>query len=182
LIRPLVIFSIFVTAATATAAEPEAKPAPAIEAVAAPPPAAAPAVKAPLPEIEIPKSELPDALKDDGEPSVAFALVRTIVVLGLVLMIVWLSLNFGLRRLMGLKGPMGGTSVVTVLERIPLDQKRALFVVKAAGEYLLLGSGEGNLSLVSKLDAAEVEKLMQKPQSGPVLSPLLARLLTKKNP
>ena len=185
--RPLVFLALILAASSASAAEPEAKPAAAAESAAAPAPAPTappvPALKAPLPEIEIPRSELPDALKDDGEPSVAFALVRTIVVLGLVLMIVWLSLNFGLRRLIGLKGPMGGgQSVVTVLERIPLDQKRALFVVKAAGEYLLLGSGEGNLSLVSKLDAAEVEKLMQKPQGGPVLSPFLARLLTKKNP
>jgi flagellar protein FliO/FliZ len=138
---------------------------------------------APLPEIEIPKSELPEALKDDPtETSMGWALFRTFVVLGLVIMIVWLSLNFGLRRLIGLKGPLGGASVVTVLERIPLDQKRALFVVKAAGEYLLLGSGDGNLGLVSKLDAAEVEKLMQRPQGGPTLSPFLARLLTKKNP
>lgn len=182
-------------ALVAPAAAAEAQPQlqqPAASAAAAPTEAAAaspqvPATpaqvaKPPLPEVEIPKSELPDALKDDPDGSIGMALLRTFVVLGVVIMLVWLSLNFGLRRLAGLKGPMGGPSVVTVLERIPLDQKRALFVVKAAGEYLLLGSGEGNLSLVSKLDAAEVEKLLQRPQGGPMLSPFLARLLSKKNP
>lgn len=143
--------------------------------------AVAPASKV-VPEGEIPVSELPDALKDDAGESIGFALFRTFVVLGLVIMIAWLSLNFGLRRLIGLKGPLGGASVVTVLERIPLDQKRALFVVKAGGEYLLLGSGESALSLISKLNAEEVEKLMQRPQGAAVASPFLARLLSKRNP
>jgi flagellar protein FliO/FliZ len=165
-----------------TSATSPAPAAPTERAVPAPQLAAEPAQvakPAPLPDVELPKTELPDALKDDVEGSLGWALFRTVVVLGLVLMITWLSLNFGLRRLLGLKGPMGGTSVVTVLERIPLDQKRALFVVKAAGEYLLLGSGDGNLGLVSKLDAAEVEKLLQRPQGTPVLSPLLEKLLKR---
>jgi flagellar biogenesis protein FliO len=174
----------FALALGASEPQPSTAPAAAPAAVAAPAPAAVEAPKpvTPAPDIELPRSELPDALKDDAGESMTWALFRTFVVLGLVIMIVWLSLNFGLRRLVGLKGPLGGASVVTVLERIPLDQKRALFVVKAAGEYLLLGSGEGNLGLVAKLDAAEVEKLMQRTEGGPALSPLLARLLSKKNP
>jgi flagellar biogenesis protein FliO len=186
------LFLTLALAPAAQSAEPEAKLEQPVEKVAAPaapaasvptteqiPAAPPPVAKAPLPEIELPPTELPDALKDDADGSLGFALFRTVVVLGLVLMIVWFSLNFGLRRLMGLKGPMGGASVVTVLERIPLDQKRSLFVIKAAGEYLLLGSGDGNLGLVSKLEAAEVERLLQRPQRAPVLSPLLEKLLKR---
>lgn len=157
---------------------PQAQVAPAQVAV---PAEVGPPRRTPAPDIELPKTELPDALKDDESESVGFALFRTLVVLGVVLMIVWLSLNFGLRRLMGLKGPLGGPAVVTVLERVPLDQKRALFVVKAAGEYLLLGGGDGALGLVAKLNAEEVEKLLQRPAGGAIASPFLARLLSKKN-
>src|SRR5580765_5826503 len=64
-------------------------------------------------------------------------LLRTVAVLGLVIMIAWFTLNFGLRKLMGLKPVVPGASVVQVLERVPLDSKHNMYVVKAAGEYLL---------------------------------------------
>ncbi len=111
-----------------------------------------------------------------------WVLLRTLVVLGIVLAVIYLTLNFGLRRLMGLKGlPSGHASVVTLLERVPLDQKRALFVVKAAGEYLLVGGADGGLSLIAKLDAAEVERLQRERVATPLaLSPFLQKLLTRR--
>jgi flagellar biogenesis protein FliO len=74
--------------------------------------------------------------------------------------------------------------MVTVLERVPLDQKRSLFVVEAAGEVLLVGGGDGSLSLISKLDRAEVDKLRAAAASsrGPAqLSPFLQKLLGRKD-
>ena len=108
-------------------------------------------------------------------------LVKTFLVLGVVVALIYLVLNFGLRRLMGipLAGPGGG--LVTVVERIPLDLKRSLFVVRAGGEYLLLGGGEANLSLITKLDAAEVERL--RPPSGlgdQRPTPFLVKLLRRR--
>ena len=174
-------------ATAAVAPAPPASPAPAAAEAADAGAALAPApvvARKPLSpdDPDVPRTELPDALKDEADASLGWALFRTVVVLGLVLMLVWLTLNQGLRRLLGIRSPVGGASVVSVLERIPLDQKRTLFVVKAAGEYLLLGAGDGSVGLVSKLDAQEVEKLSQRPQGGATLSPLLARLLSRKNP
>jgi flagellar biogenesis protein FliO len=71
---------------------------------------------------------------------------------------------------------------VSVLERVTLDQKRSLFVVEAAGEILLVGGGDGSLSLISKLDRAEVDKLRAASPSQPLqLSPFLQKLLGRKD-
>ena len=166
--------------------------------VSAPPaPAAAPADVAPAPpgvvevarplvaEPEIPKSEPPAALAGDVEGeelSPGWLLFRTMIVLGMVVALAWLTLNVGLRKLLGIR-PASGASVVTVLERVALDQRRSLFVVEAAGEVLLIGGSDHSLSLISKLDRAEVERLRAAKASGqPVqLSPFLQKLLGKKD-
>ena len=125
----------------------------------------------------------PSELNGEEDLSVGWTLVRTLVVLGIVVMLIYLSLNFGLRKMMGLKSPMAaGGSVVSVLERIPLDQRRVLFVVKAANEYLLLGGTDTSLELVGKLDGTEVEKLRTVPTSSTALtlSPLLTKLLGRR--
>ncbi|HEY1088339.1 MAG TPA: flagellar biosynthetic protein FliO, partial [Archangium sp.] len=59
----------------------------------------------------------------------------------------------------------------------------SLFVVEAAGEVILIGGGDSTLSLISKLDRAEVEKAkLPVNTSAPVqLSPFLQKLLGKKD-
>ena len=168
-------------AAAPAAAAPAAAPAPsgapqAIGPVAAD---AAPGRDKPVDDFNSPAWNEAQGADDLGY---GWVLLRTLVVLGMVLGLIYLTLNLGLRRLMGIKGVPGGrATVVTLLERVPLDQKRALFVVRAAGEYLLIGGGDGSLSLISKLDPAEVERLQrEKPPSPLALSPFLQKLLTRR--
>jgi flagellar biogenesis protein FliO len=137
---------------------------------------AAPATAAPP---VIPPADVPDDVVRADE-SIGFTLLRTLIVLGMVVMMAYVSLNWGLRRFLGIKPPTGGGGVVAVLERVSLDQRHALFVVKAAGEYLLVGGSEGSLSLISKLDTAEVEKLRAQAPVPLTLSPFLQKLLTRK--
>lgn len=115
--------------------------------------------------------------------SLGWTLFRTVVVLGLVLGIIYLTLNYGLRRLMGLR-PVGGGGrepLVAVMERIPLDPKRSMFVLKAAGEYLLVGGGEGSLNLICKLDPAEVARIeAARASTSPSISPFLQKLLSRR--
>ncbi|GMU08346.1 flagellar biosynthetic protein FliO [Corallococcus caeni] len=123
----------------------------------------------------------PDPLEE--QESLGWVVVRTVALLGAVLAAIYLTLNVGLRRLMGLQGvPMGKAAVVSVMERIPLDQRRTLFVLKAADEYLLVGGGEGGVQLVSKLDRDAVERIRAaRPPSSPVsLSPFLQKLLSRR--
>ncbi|AKF80756.1 hypothetical protein MFU01_38590 [Myxococcus fulvus] len=121
----------------------------------------------------------------EAEPeSMGWMLVRTLMVLGAVVASIYLTLNVGLRRLMGLQSASPGRqTVVSVVERLPLDPKRALFVVKAADEYLLVGGGEAGLQLLSKLDAEAVERIRaQRPQTNVVpLSPFLQKLLSRRS-
>jgi hypothetical protein len=56
-----------------------------------------------LPEPELPRSELPLGVTGAEDLDVGWALVRTVVVLGLVLALVYLTLNVGLRRLLGIR-------------------------------------------------------------------------------
>ncbi|WP_426750658.1 flagellar biosynthetic protein FliO [Myxococcus sp. Y35] len=125
-----------------------------------------------------------DTLPEAEEPeSLGWALVRTLLVLGVVVASIYLTLNVGLRKLMGLQGAaMGRQPLVSVVERLPLDQRRSLFVVKAADEYLLVGGGEGGLQLLSKLDVEAVERIRaQRPQTNAVpLSPFLQKLLSRR--
>ncbi len=134
------------------------------------------------PELSV-AEEMSDA--SSAELSLGWTLLRTFTVLGIVVALAYLVLNVGLRKLMGIEGVVAGKSIVRVLERTPLDQKRTLFVVKAANEVFLLGGSESNLQLLSKLDAAEVEQLRaaQASETSALpakLSPFLKRLLKKK--
>lgn len=105
-----------------------------------------------------PFSAAAEELAAGESESLGWLLLRTLLVLGIVVALIYLTLNWGLRRLGGLRGlSLGRTGLVSVLERIPLDHKRALFLVRAGGEYLLVGGGDQAVSLVSKLDAARVE-------------------------
>ncbi len=132
---------------------------------------------APIPEPEIPVSEPPELALQDFD--LGWTLFRTFMVLVCVVGLAWLTLNVGLRRLLGIKSAVG-TSLVTVLERVPLDQKRTLFVVEAAGEVLLIGGGDGALSLLSRLPREEVDRLRT---AAPVqVSPFLQKLLGRKTP
>ncbi len=117
------------------------------------------------------------------DTSLGWMLLRTLVVLGFVVMLAYVSLNWGMRKLLGLKSPAMNGALVSVLERVPLDQRRSMFVIKAAGEYLLVGGAEQSLSLISKLDTAEVEKIQSAQRSAApalTLSPFLQKLLARK--
>jgi len=171
-------------AAPAPSTPPEAAPAQAAAPAPVSPTAAAPAGPA------SPESQLPDPFAPPPPPaseeqeSMGWTLVRTLFLLGAVLAFIYLTLNVGLRRLMGLQGvPMGHKSVVTVLERVPLDQRRTLFVLKAADEYLLVGGGEGGLQLLSKLDTQAVERIRSEgPRASAIpMSPFLQKLLSRRS-
>lgn len=132
-------------------------------------------------EPEIPRSEPPELAAE--ELNLGWALFRTFIALAMVVALAYLLLNVGLRRLLGIRAATGA-SVVTVLERVALDQKRSLFVVEAAGEVLLLGGAENSLSLITKLDRAHLEQAKTATAApGPVqLSPLLKKLLGRQEP
>jgi flagellar protein FliO/FliZ len=187
----------------AALAWPAAAAAPEVGAPSAPPPAVAPAqsqvapakpaqeeppspaaVKAVAaarpntPDLASPDFSSPES--DEG-PGFGANIIRMLAALGVVLALIYIVLNFGLRRLMGARAlPIGG-AVVSVVQRLPVDAKHSLLVVKAAGEYVLVGSGDAGMSLISKLDGETVDRLQrERAQATPVMSPFLQKLLSRR--
>lgn len=130
-------------------------------------------------------SEEDSARLTKEEPGMGWVMFQTFLALGIVLLLVYLTLNYGVRRMMGLRLPTGlaGLRLVDVVERVPLDQKRAMYVVKVAGEYLLIGGTDGGLNLLSKIDGEEVARLQREKaaQPPPALSPFLQKLLSRRD-
>jgi flagellar biosynthetic protein FliO len=82
--------------------------------------------------------------------SLLWMFVQTILALGFVCLLAYVVLRVVLPRLqVGARGQ----SMVKVIDRTPLDQRRSLFVVEVTGRWLLLGSSEGGVELISELDA-----------------------------
>ncbi len=79
-------------------------------------------------------------------------LLQTLLALAAVCVLAWVVLRWGAQRGLG-TGRLAGR--VRVVERIPLDPRRSLYVVKAGERVLLLGVGDGAApSLLTELDAS----------------------------
>ncbi|HEX8441217.1 flagellar biosynthetic protein FliO [Archangium sp.] len=192
LLRPVVLACACVLLAplaraqapAAEAAPSQQSPAPVAKDATADKAAPAPALTTPAPSAdEHLEPSLPAGMEEEPE-SLSWMLLRTLMLFGAVVACIYLTLNVGLRRLMGLQGvPVGRASVVSVVERVPLDQRRTLFVLKAAGEYLLVGGGESGLQLLSKLDTEAVERIRsERPPANVIpLSPFLQKLLARRD-
>ena len=96
-------------------------------------------------------------------PSYGGLLVRTLLALILVIALVWILLRWGLRRLT--PGARLG-SALRVVARQPVDGRRSVVLVEAAGRYLLLGVGEGSVTLLTELERDAVDQALQTPVRG----------------
>jgi flagellar biosynthetic protein FliO len=82
--------------------------------------------------------------------SVIWMFVQTILALGFVCLLAYILLRVVLPRL---NLSTAGKSMVTVVDRTPLDQRRSLFVIEVTGRWLLISVSEGGVQLISELDA-----------------------------
>jgi flagellar protein FliO/FliZ len=106
-------------------------------------------------------------------------LVKMLLGLGVTVGAIYLSLSYVARRLQGFPGAR--SAVVKVVERVPLEPRRTLWVVEVAGEYLLLSSGDGPMTLLAKLDADKArEAVAQARSSTTAPKPFWLKLLEKR--
>lgn len=89
------------------------------------------------PAIPVPDEEPGLGATSTGEMLLPFA--KTMLMLGVVLVIVWLTLSKGMGKLVE-KAQAGKR--VKVIERIALDARRSLFLVDVDGKQILLASGD----------------------------------------
>lgn len=85
-------------------------------------------------------------------PSLGAALAQTLLTLGAVCALAWWLLRWAARRGVG-RSPAG---VITVVDRVALDPRRTLFVVRVGAKVLLLGGSDGALALLTELDPSTV--------------------------
>ncbi len=152
---------------------------------------AAPAEAPPAPTATPPKQEInketrPDLFADEPPPRGDTAgdkrsetppnetptsfwvsnLLRTVLVLAAVLLLAYLILNKGLARLMKLTGVSVTGKHMTLIERLPLDQRHSLYLIEVSGRRYVVGTGEHTTSLVAKLDEAAPTSASQEPESA----------------
>ncbi len=82
-------------------------------------------------------------------------LLETMLALGLVCGLAYLVFRLALPRLSTMRS---ANSMVRVVDRVGLDQRKSLYVVEVAGRWLLIGASEAGVHLVSELDAQSAEE------------------------
>lgn len=89
------------------------------------------------------------------------ALLQTLLALAAVCILAWVVLRWSARRGLGVSGRR-----VKVLERVPLDARRALYLVRIGDRVLLIGGGDGaSPNVLAELDPDELPELPEEPAS-----------------
>jgi flagellar protein FliO/FliZ len=101
-------------------------------------------------------------------------LVTSLIVLGVVCVVAVVAVRV-LGRLLA-TGRARGAHVLDVVARLPLEPRRALYVVEVAGKTLLVGTSEMGLAVLSELDGSEVRaRVVERPTFGELVRNALGR-------
>jgi flagellar biogenesis protein FliO len=94
--------------------------------------------------------------------------------LGVVCLVAW-----GALRLLAGRGVGRASGAVRVVARCPLEPRRSVYVVEAAGRCFLIGVGEGPMAVLAELDAerinGDVEAAVPSIRFADVLAGVLGR-------
>jgi flagellar biosynthetic protein FliO len=96
------------------------------------------------------------------------SLALSFVSLGAVCIVAWAAL-----KLLAGRGVGKATGAVRVVARCPLEPRRSVYVIEAAGRCFLVGVGDGPMSMLAELDAGAL------PKSTPTTPPRFADVLAK---
>jgi flagellar biosynthetic protein FliO len=88
-------------------------------------------------------------------PGLGGSLAVSLVSLGVVCLIAYVSLRFLSRRGVG-----GARGPIKVLARCPLEPRRTVYLIETAGRCFLVGVGDGPMTVLAELGAAETAAAM----------------------
>ena len=114
----------------------------------------------------------------DGErrlSSYAGYIVETLVTLVVVCLVAFLVL-YGARRL----GVGRAAGPVRLVGQLPLDRRRAIYVVRVGDKVFVVGVGDGVMTKLGELAPNELPEAPARP--SPPFSEVLARVLGRKEP
>ena len=92
--------------------------------------------------------------------------------LGVVCLVAW-----GALRLLAGRGVGKATGAVRVVARCPLEPRRSVYVIEAAGRSFLIGVGDGPMSVLAELDGEKLPKRAADASPGDGFADVLARAL-----
>jgi flagellar biosynthetic protein FliO len=111
-------------------------------------------------------------------PGLGGSLAVSLVSLGIVCLLAYVSLRFLARRGVGVGFGGRGGGPIKVLARCSLEPRRGVYLIEAAGRFFLVGVGDGPMTVLAELDAAEVAAALPAPGSpGRSFGDVLARVL-----
>ena len=93
--------------------------------------------------------------------------------LGLVCVLAFVAL-----KLLAGRGVGRATGPVKVLARCPLEARRSVYLIEAAGRCFLVGVGEGPMSLLAEVNGSKVDEVAPARMGGK-FSDVLARVLAR---
>src|SRR5450432_4201312 len=81
------------------------------------------------------------------------SLALSFVSLGAVCVVAWVAL-----KLLAGKGIGKASGAIRIVARCPLEPRRSVYVIEAAGRCFLVGVGEGPMSMLAELDAGALPR------------------------
>jgi len=90
--------------------------------------------------------------QSDAGTGLGLLVVETVAILAVIAAAAWLFVRFAAPRLRGVKGHR---SRMRLLERLPLEPRRSLYVVEVDGAPLLIGVADGSVRLLKELAPGE---------------------------
>jgi flagellar biogenesis protein FliO len=109
-------------------------------------------------------------------PGLGGSLAISLVSLGVVCLVAYAGLRFLSRR--GVGRPSGP---IKVMARCPLEPRRALYLVEAAGRSFLIGVGDGPMTMLAELGTLEVAaSLPPAPEVPTRFADVLGRVLGRR--
>ena len=116
---------------------------------------------------------------DAGQvPGVGWSSVMlSLASLGVVCLVAW-----GALRLLAGRGVGKASGAVRVIARCPLEPRRSVYVIEAAGRSFLIGVGEGPMTVLAELDGDKLKAAAQVANvAAPGFAEVLARALGKRS-
>jgi len=101
----------------------------------------------------VPDYEYTEPEFTDNETSYTMLILRTIAVLAVVVVVIYLIFRFLLKRRNRI---VADTEMIRVLATFPLAANRVMKVVDIAGKILVLGVTDSNINLITELEDKEI--------------------------
>lgn len=94
------------------------------------------------------------------DPSLGQSFLEMMLVLGFVALLAYLLLAKLLPRLARLPVPTSRQRILTIVDRLPVDTRASLLIVKMGEQHFLVGHSEHGLSLLARLESADVSEAL----------------------